>query len=228
MLDDNFSTIVAAIENGRVIYNNIKKAVEYILVIHIPIILASLIIPLADLPLLLLPIHVVLLELIIDPTSSIIFQRIQPDENIMNEPPRPLKESLLDAATVFKCILQGSAMFGVTFVAYFYLLKTGATGNLATSVAFTTLILANVLVVYVLQSDDYAIKNFIVDLKDKVIVIINSVIIGVLMLLIYVPFLNHLVGMAPLDAIELLAALSLALLSTFVFDLLKKPRGRRN
>ncbi len=118
-------------------------------------------------------------------------------------------------------------MFGVTFVAYFYLLKTGATGNLATSVAFTTLILANVLVVYVLQSDDYAIKNFIVDLKDKVIVIINSVIIGVLMLLIYVPFLNRLVGMAPLDAIELLAALSLALLSTFVFDLLKKPRGRR-
>lgn len=227
LLDDNFSTIVAAIENGRVIYSNIKKAVEYILVIHIPIILASLIIPLADLPLLLLPIHVVLLELIIDPTSSIIFQRIQPDENIMNEPPRPLKEPLLNAATVFKCVLQGSAMFGVTFIAYFYLLKTGAALNLATSVAFTTLILANVLVVYVLQSDDYAIKNFIVDLRDKVIVIINSAIIGVLMLLIYVPFLNQLVGMTPLGITQLLTALGLALLSTFVFDLLKKPRKQK-
>ncbi len=227
LMDDNFSTIVAAIENGRVIYSNIKKAIEYILVIHIPIILAALIIPLVDLPILLLPIHVVLLELIIDPTSSIVFQRIQPDENIMNEPPRRLKESLLNFPTVLKCILQGSAMFAVAFVAYFYLIKTGATQELATSVAFTTLVLANVFVVYVLQSEDYAIKNFVVDLKDKVIVIINSIIIGVLLMLIYVPFLNRLVHMTPLSPVELLIAFGLAVLSTFVFDLLKKPRRKK-
>ncbi len=222
LLDDNFSTIVAAIENGRVIYSNIKKAIEYILVIHIPIILASLIIPLVDLPLLLLPIHVVLLELIIDPTSSIIFQRIKPDQNIMNEPPRPLKESLLNTPTVIKCIFQGSAMFAVAFAAYFYLLKTSAAQNLATSVAFTTLVLANIFVVYVLQSDELAIKNFITDLKDKIILLINSIIIGVLLLLIYVPFLNRLVGMTPLTPVELLIALGLAILSTFIFDLFKK------
>lgn len=227
LLDDNFSTIVAAIENGRVIYSNIKKAIEYILVIHIPIILASLIIPLVDLPLLLLPIHVVLLELIIDPTSSIVFQRIQPDENIMQEPPRPLKEPLLNTSTVFKCILQGTAMFAVSFVAYYYLIKTGAAQNLATSVAFTTLVLANVFVVYVLQSEEYAVKNFVADLKDKVIVLINSIIIAVLLLLIYVPFLNRLVGMAPLTPVQLLAALGLAILSTFVFDLLKKPSRKK-
>ncbi len=227
LLDDNFSTIVEAIRNGRVIYSNIKKAIEYILVIHIPIILGSLVVPLFDLPLLLLPIHVVMLELIIDPTSSIIFQRIQPDENIMNEPPRPLKEPLLTFPIVTKCILQGSAMFAVAFAAYFYLIKTGAAQNLATSVAFTTLVLANVFVVYVLQSEDYAFKNFLADLKDKVIVIINSVIIGVLLLIIYVPFLNRLVRMAPLNLVELLIALGLAILSTFVFDVLKKPRRKK-
>ena len=226
LLDDNFSTIVDAIENGRVIYSNIKKAIEYILVIHIPIILASLIVPLADLPLLLLPIHVVMLELIIDPTSSIIFQRIQPDPGIMDEPPRPLKESLLNSVTVIRCVLQGSAMFGVTFMAYYYLLKAGAAQDLATGVAITTLILANILVVYVLQSEEYAVKNFLIDLKDKVIVMINTIILAVLLLLIYVPFLNRLVGMAPLSIVQLLAALGLALLSTFVFDLFKKPWRR--
>lgn len=224
LMDDNFSTIVMAIENGRVIYSNIKKAIEYILVIHIPIILASLIIPLIDLPLLLLPIHVVLLELIIDPTSSIVFQRIKPDQDVMNRPPRQLKEPLLNSAAVVKCILQGSAMFGAAFVAYFYLIKTGAAQNLATSIAFTILVLANVFVVYVIQSDDYAVKNFVMDLKDKVIVAINGIIIGVLLLLVYVPFLSRLVGMAPLTPVELLIALGLAVLSTFIFDLLKKPR----
>ncbi len=228
LMDDNFSTIVDAIENGRVIYSNIKKAIEYILVIHIPIILASLIIPLVGLPLLLLPIHVVLLELIIDPTSSIIFQRLKPDPDVMNKPPRPLKEPLLNSGLIIKCILQGSAMFGVAFAAYFYLIKTGAAQNLATSIAFTTLVLANVFVVYVLQSEDYAIKNFILDLKDKVIVAINAIIIVVLLALIYIPFLGRLVGMTPLNPVELLIALGLAILSTFVFDLLKKPRRKKS
>lgn len=227
LMDDNFSTIIDAIENGRVIYSNIQKAIEYILVIHIPIILASLIIPLAGLPLLLLPIHVVLLELIIDPTSSIIFQRIKPDSDVMNKPPRRLNESLLNSKLIAKCILQGSAMFGVAFVAYFYLIKTGAAQNLATSIAFTTLILANVFVVYVLQSEEYAIKNFIVDLKDKVIVAINAVIIAVLLALIYIPFLGKLVGMTPLNPLQLLVSFGLAVLSTFIFDLLKKPRRQK-
>lgn len=228
LMDDNFGTIVNAIENGRAVYSNIKKAIEYILVIHIPIILASLIIPLMDLPLLLLPIHVVLLELIIDPTSSIVFQRIKPDRGIMDNPPRPLKEPLLSGALIFKCILQGIAIFAAAFVSYFYLLKTGAAQNLATSVAFTTLVLANVFVVYVLQSNDLGVKNLITDLKDKVIVLINGIILAVLLSLIYVPLLNRLVGMTPLKPIELLAALGLAILSTFTFDIFKVVKIHKN
>lgn len=76
LLDDNFNTIVKTIENGRTIYKNIRKAISYIISIHIPIALLSLFIPLFKLPTLLLSIHVMLLELLIDPTASIIFQRI--------------------------------------------------------------------------------------------------------------------------------------------------------
>lgn len=222
LMDDNFNTIIDAIANGRAIYSNIKKAISYILVIHLPIILASLFVPLFGLPLLLLPVHIVLLELIIDPTSSIVFQRLKADDNIMMQPPRKLNEQLLNKPTVIKCIIQGTVMFAVMFASYVYLIKTGAPQNLASTFAFSTLVFANVFVVYVLQSDDYALKNLILDLKDKIIVLINSTVIVVLLLLIYIPFFNPLIGTTPLSLGELLVAILLAVFSTFIFDLFKK------
>lgn len=224
LMDDNFSTIVSAIENGRVIYSNIKKAIAYILVIHIPIILVSLFVPLVGLPLLLLPVHIVLLELIIDPTSSIIFQRLKADRDVMKEPPRKLKEALLSKSAVVRSILQGVAIFAVVFGGYWYMMSAGHSQELAATFAFATLVFANVMVVYVLQSDDLAVKNFVKDLSDKIIVLINSVIIIVLLLLIYVPLLGNVIGMQPLSFTELMAAVALAVLATFVFDLRKKWR----
>ncbi len=223
LMDDKFSTIVDAIANGRTIYSNIKKAISYILVVHIPIILISLFVPLAGLPLLLLPVHVVLLELIIDPTSSIVFQRLKAEANVMKRPPRPLGEPLLNFPTIARCLLQGAVIFGVVFLSYLYLIRTGAVQNLASTFAFVTLIFSNVLVVYVLQSDELALKNFFLDFKDKVIVIINVVIVAVLLLLIYIPLFNRLIGAVPLGPLELLTAIGLAILATFVFDLAKRP-----
>ncbi len=226
LMDDNFNTIVDAIANGRTIYSNIKKAIAYILVIHIPIILASLFVPLVGLPLLLLPIHIVLLELIIDPTSSIIFQRLKADRNVMKEKPRSLDEPLLNMTTIIKCLLQGTVIFLATFVGYYYFIKAGRPQEMAATFAFSTLVFSNIFVVYVLQSDNYAIKNFITDLSDKVIALINSIIIVVLLLIIYVPVLGRLVGTSPLNIWELLGAVLLAVLATFIFDALKKPRRK--
>lgn len=229
LMDDNFNTIIDAIKNGRTIYANIKKAIAYILVIHIPIILASLFVPLAGLPLLLLPVHIVLLELIIDPTSSIIFQRLQPDADIMSRPPRPLNESLLNTPLVLRCLLQGVVIFLAIFAGYAYFLQAGASQDLASTFAFTTLVFANTLVVYVLQSNTLAIKNFFLDLHDKIILLINSVILLVLALIVYVPFFNPLVGTAPLSQLQVLAAFGLAVLATFSFDLFKKsPKSPKN
>lgn len=226
LMDDNFNTIIDAIMNGRTIYANIKKAIAYILVIHIPIILGSLFAPLLGLPLLLLPVHVVLLELIIDPTSSIVFQRLRPDHDIMARPPRKLDEPLLNKTMIIKCLLQGIAIFAVAFASYVYFLNTGASQALASTFAFTTLVFANVLVVYVLQSSDIAIKNFIVDLKDKVIVLINTAIIIVLLLFIYLPLLGQLIDSVPLSLTQILCTFGLAIISTWVFDLLKLFKTR--
>ncbi len=221
LMDDNFNTIVSAIKNGRTIYDNIKKAIAYILVIHIPIAFASLFIPLFNLPELLLPIHVVLLELIIDPTSSIIFQRLKPDKNVMKEKPRKINDPIVNKNIVIKSVIQGLAIFLGFFGSYYILLKLGFNQNYAITFAFTVLVLSNILVVYVLQSNDYAIKNFIADLNDKVILFINLIILIGLMLLIYVPLFNKIVGTVPLHFINLLLALLISIIITIFFDVLK-------
>ncbi|MGM9882120.1 MAG: cation-translocating P-type ATPase [Bacilli bacterium] len=222
LMDDNFTTIVEAIKNGRTIYNNIKKAISYILIIHIPIALSSLFVPLFNLPSLLLPIHIVLLELIIDPTSSIIFERLKPDENVMTKSPRKINESIISSQTLIKCILQGLIIFLVFFGSYYYFIKAGKSISLAMTFSFTTLVLSNIFVVYVLAYDSSAIKNLIISSKDKTIVIINSIIIVALFLVIYVPYLNNIVGTSPLNINYLLLAVLFSSLATFPFDILKK------
>jgi Ca2+-transporting ATPase len=89
LLDDNFASIVAAIRQGRKIYDNLQKAMSYIIAIHIPIIGLTLLPAFFSfLPLLLLPLHIVFMELIIDPVCSIAFESEQEEKNIMNREPR--------------------------------------------------------------------------------------------------------------------------------------------
>lgn len=221
LIDDNFNTIVNAIKNGRVIYQNIQKAISYILAIHMPIALSSIFIPIFKLPTLLIPIHVVLLELIIDPTSSIIFQRLKQDVNVMKEKPRKINKSIISKKIVFTNIMQGFFMFLIFFGSYMYLIKNNMSIEFATTFSFTTLVFSNIFLVYVLQSKKIAIKNFIDDLSDKVIVGINLAIVIILLLLIYVPFLNNLVGFCPISFTDLILCILLAMLATLPFDILK-------
>ena len=221
LMDDHFNTIVDAIKNGRVIYSNIKKAISYILVIHMPIALACLFVPLLHLPVFLLPIHIVLLELIIDPTSSIIFERLKPDNNVMKEKPRKINDPIISSSIIVKCILQEVAIFAGFFGSYYHLIKNGMDPVFSVTFSFTVLVLSNIFVVYVLQSNEFALKNMIIDLKDKVIAFINFVIILMLLFIIYVPFLQKIVGTTPLTLKELFCAILISIMVTLPFDLLK-------
>ena len=221
LMDDHFNTIVDAIKNGRVIYSNIKKAISYILVIHMPIALACLFVPLLHLPVFLLPIHIVLLELIIDPTSSIIFERLKPDNNVMKEKPRKINDPIISSSIIVKCILQEVAIFAGFFGSYYHLIKNGMDPVFSVTFSFTVLVLSNIFIVYVLQSNEFALKNMIIDLKDKVIAFINFVIILMLLFIIYVPFLQKIVGTTPLTLKELFCAILISIMVTLPFDLLK-------
>jgi Ca2+-transporting ATPase len=117
LLDDNFASIVAGIRQGRQIYDNLRKAIGYLLAVHLPILGLAVVPVLGDWPLALLPIHIVLLELIIDPTCSIAFEREREELNIMKRPPRPMQEKLLNARVTALSLLYGLlGMFIVLFV----------------------------------------------------------------------------------------------------------------
>lgn len=221
LLDDNFNTIVKTIENGRNIYKNIRKAISYIIAIHIPIAFLSLFVPIFKLPTLLLPIHVMLLELLIDPTSSIIFQRIKPTEDVMMEKPRNIKESILNLKTVVRNILQGLLIFSVVFVTYFCLIHNNIDVNLSITIAYTILVLSIMLITYQLKENSLTLKAFVESFKDKVSLIVNLCTIFILILFIYIPFLNKVSYMVPLELKWWICIVILVLFAVIPFDIFK-------
>lgn len=221
LLDDNFNTIVKAIEKGRSIYKNIQSAISYVIAIHIPLALLSLFVPIFKLPTLLLPIHVMLLELLIDPTSSIIFQRIKPSPNIMSEKPRNIDEPILNLKTTIKSISQGILIFIVTFITYLYLIKNNIDTKLSITITYSILVLSIILIAYQLKSNNSTIKSFLEGLKDKISLMVNTTILLGLLLLIYIPFLNKTANTHPLELKHWIYIILLTLLAVLPFDIMK-------
>lgn len=221
LLDDNFNTIVKSIKNGRSIYKNIRKAISYIIAIHIPIALLSLFVPLFKLPTLLLPVHIMLLELLIDPTSSIIFQRIKPSENIMMEKPRNINEPILNIKTTIKNIAQGLLIFIVVFCTYVYLINNISNINLAITVSYSILVLSIMLIAYQLRERKNTISTFISCLKDKATIIVTLGIITGLLICIYIPFCNAIASTYPISIKWWIFIIVFVLIAVIPFDILK-------
>ena len=94
LVDDNFATIVAAVRDGRRIFDNLVRAFAYLIAFHPPLLFAALVVPLLDRPLLLLPVHLVLLEILLHPVVSLVFQADPADADVMSRPPRPVADAL--------------------------------------------------------------------------------------------------------------------------------------
>ena len=227
LLDDNFNTIVKAIKNGRNIYKNIKKAILYILAIHIPIALLSLFVPIFRLPTLVLPIHVMFLELLIDPTSSIVFERIKPSKDIMKEKPRSIKKPIIDLRNYIICISQGFLIFLVSFITYFILIHNNINTNLAITVTYSILVLSIMLITYQIKSNSLTLKSFVESFKDRVSLIVNFGVISGLILFIYIPFFNSASNLMPLEIKWWLIIILLVFLAVLPFDILKTFNNKK-
>ncbi|HAU28817.1 MAG TPA: ATPase [Rhodospirillaceae bacterium] len=148
LLDDAFSSIVAAVRLGRRIYDNIREAMNYLFAIHIPIIFLSMLPTFsADFPILLLPIHVAFLEMIIDPACSIIFEAEQEEPGIMHRKPRAPKARLFTLEAMAPGLLQGVSL-GIMLVAIFLVaLNAGHDAPALRALTFSALIIGNVLLI---------------------------------------------------------------------------------
>ena len=143
LLDDDFSSIVQAVKLGRRIFDNIKKAVSYIFAIHVPIAGMSLLPVLLHWPLVLLPVHIVFLELIIDPACSVVFEAEREEENVMKKPPRKSNAPLFSRNTILMSVLQGVSVLFIVAAVYGISLSRGQEANEARALSFVTLIVAN-------------------------------------------------------------------------------------
>lgn len=148
LMDDNFSSIVKAIKMGRRIYDNLQKAFGYTFSIHVPIAGLSLIpILMGNYPLILWPVHIVFLELIINPACSIIFEAEKEEINIMNRPPRSIDEPFFGRKKILFSCLQGVGILAVVLTIYFLGLHMGYTDKEVRAMTFTTLMAANIAVI---------------------------------------------------------------------------------
>ncbi|MEA4920729.1 MAG: cation-translocating P-type ATPase [Clostridiaceae bacterium] len=228
LMDDNFTTIVETVRDGRRIYDNIRKAVGYVFTIHIPIAFASLLAPFLEIApraLLLLPLHIVLLEVLIDPTCSIVLERQPAETNIMERRPRDPKEKLLTGKLLAKSILQGIVLFAASFGAYFIMLdENTANASVARSMGLAIIMLANLFLVQVNSSDnDFAFRTAARLVKDPVMWVVNLGTLILLGVILYTPLSVYL-KLAPLSGAQALIAFGLAAASVLWYELVKLAR----
>ncbi len=148
LMDDNFASIVGAVKMGRKIFDNLQKALGYIFAIHVPIAGLSLIpVLFADLPLILWPVHIVFLELIIDPACTMIFEAEKEEKNVMSRPPKNINEPFFGAKKILFSCMQGVGIIVMCLLVYFIGLKMGYSEKGVRTLTFVTLIVSNISVI---------------------------------------------------------------------------------
>lgn len=204
LLDDGFASIVGGVRMGRRIFANLRKALIYVTAIHVPIAGLALAPILLGLPQMLFPMHVVLLELAIDPTCALAFEGERSDENAMKRPPRRTDEPLFGRRELLEAVLQGGAI--LLCVLGIYILALGAVSEAqARAAAFVSLIVANISLALV---DAAGERGRLLDPARRVFWFIAAALLSVLGLVI---------AFAPLAAIFHLSAPSLSLLAISAF-----------
>ncbi len=226
LLDDDFSSIVKAVRSGRRIYNNIRKAMSYIIAVHIPIAGMSLIPVLLRWPLVLLPVHIVFLELVIDPSCSVVFEGEPEESDIMNRPPRNPKESLFNRRMLTVSFMQGLVALGITLAVYGIALYRGQNVNDARAITFVTLIVSNLANIATNRSWKQSIFKTI-RIPNKALYFTFSGALLFLFAVLYVPFLRELFKFSFLHPVDLIIAFSMGIFSVLWFEVLKTVNEKK-
>lgn len=221
LLDDDFSSIVAAVRLGRRIFDNLRKAMAYILSIHIPIAGMSLVpVFFERLPIVFWPVHIVFLELIIDPTCSIVFEAEQEEKDIMDRPPRPIDEPLFSLNYIFISILQGLGVLAVIGIVYGIALQLGKDAGEVRALAFATLIMANIGLTLANRSWTRTIPETL-KTRNMALLIVATCVMIFLWLVLYVPFLREAFHFGVLHLDDFLFCFTAGFISILWFEIFK-------
>lgn len=217
LLDDNFASIVQAVRVGRRIHDNLKKAMTFILSVHIPIAGMSLIPVLLEWPLALLPVHILFLELIIDPACSVVFEMEGEEKDIMDRPPRKLSEPLFGRQIVLIGLVQGLGVLALVLAVYSLILSSGMGVSEARMLSFATLVIGNLGLIFTNRSWRHSILSTL-RVPNPALWWVTAGTILFLGLVVSVPFLRGLFSFGQLHLWEMALVGSASLISILLAE----------
>ncbi|MFP5039609.1 cation-translocating P-type ATPase [Parasediminibacterium sp. JCM 36343] len=228
LVNDDFSKMVDAVATGRKIYANLKKAIQYIISIHIPIIL-TVFVPLAlgwVYPNIFSPVHIIFLELIMGPTCSIIYENEPMEKNTMLQKPRPFTDTFFNWKELATSIVQGLAITIGTLLVYQLCVRRGFSETATRTMVFTVLIAANVFLTLINRSFYYSIIATL-RYKNNLVPLIIGITVSITALLIYINPLSHFFEFEPLSLPRLGVCIAIAFVSVIWYEGVKWMARRK-
>lgn len=205
LLDDSFTSIVAAIRQGRSIYDNITKATRFVFAVHLPIIALTLLPALLQWPVMLQPVHIVLLQLLIDPACAIVFEAEPAAINIMRRPPRLLRASPFTADNVGFALAQGAGIALILLVGYTALQHMGWSISTIRITLFTALVPALFLLVLANSDSNHFTKPRLSGMNPWLMYMFGGVTL-LLIAVLFIPFLRDMLGFTSITLPPIIAA----------------------
>ena len=225
LVEDDLAKMVDAVAMGRKIYTNLKKAIQYIISIHIPIVL-TVFIPLAlgwIYPNIFTPVHVIFLELIMGPTCSIIYENEPIEDNSMTQEPRPFSSTFFNWKELTTSLVQGVAITLGTLYMYQYSVAASSDLNTTRTMVFSTLVFANIFLTLVNRSFYFSIFTTI-QYKNNLVIWMVLITICLLIALIYIQPLSDFFDFNTITIQQLLFCLGIGSISVLWYELIKLIR----
>jgi len=217
LLKDDFASIVEAVKLGRRIFDNLKKAIAYVMAIHVSIAGMTFLPIILNLPIVLFPAHIAFLELIVDPSSSVVFEAEPAERNTMNRPPRNLRVPIFNKGAFIISMLQGASALLIVFIVYMFSLYLGKGEEETRTLTFAAIVFSNLMLVVTNLSWS---KSFISVFLEK-----NKALYGILLLaflflglIIYLPFFQSLFHFTALQLDDIAIALLAGIISVLWFE----------
>jgi Ca2+-transporting ATPase len=220
LLDDDFSSIVTAVKFGRRIFDNLRKAIAFIVAVHVPILGLSLIPVMLGWPAVLMPVHILFLQLIIDPVCSIVFEAEPEEADVMQRAPRKRSARLFDYKVLKHGLLQGMLLLVVVLAIFGYSLYLGSSADEARALTFTTLVLASIGLIFTNRSWS---KSTLATLKspNPALWWVSTSALVILSLVIFMPKLSGLFSFGKLDSHEVALSMFIGIVTFAIFEILK-------
>jgi Ca2+-transporting ATPase len=222
LINDDLSKMVDAIAMGRKIFSNLKKAIQFIISIHIPIIL-TVFIPLAlgwIYPNIFSPIHIIFLELVMGPTCSIVYENEPMEKNTMTQKPRPFTTTFFSWKELSTSILQGLIITVGTLSVYQFSIYNGFNENITRTMVFLVLVTSNVFLTLINRSFYYSIFTTL-RYKNNLVFIITGITVAITGLLLYLKPLTYFFQFEQLTVKQVLIATGVGAVSVLWYELVK-------